>query len=558
MIYRVFLFVLLLLALCAGPSHAQERVALVIGNGAYAHANALPNPANDAEDVSAALRDLNFHVISATNVDRTGFEQKLRDFSKLLRGARTALFYYAGHGLQVAGKNYAVPIDAKLEVPSDLTFEAIDLDLILSLMQADGDRANLVFLDACRDNPLARSFARTLPATRSNSVASGLSSVDAGRGTMIAFATAPNKVALDGRGRNSPFTSALLRHIQTPRLDIARVMRRVTADVEAASNGTQVPWVHASLTKDVVLKSGGDGARPAPYTPSVVASADPGAQVPAAPAKVDFPNEPMPRDVSVDPEVLKIVETHPFFANAPVIKVVNYGITDNTDTSSNGASTSFLTETDLTVHPLRRGIYRSVWKAESRGTSRAKTFSSNHRSITEGQTVSAANGLIILADSTFYKSIPANANAPATTSGKIVRLSRLNGQIFPMRVGNEFSYSASHVSTTEQSGKSHRTEQAEDKSCQVTKQYDARRFHATLTGVAYLVACESRSVFTVNKTASNSNDETKTLFFEDLGYWLNIDPSSPREQLVVNRNYTSGGYTTRMTGSRILKSILLR
>jgi hypothetical protein len=315
--------------------------------------------------------------------------------------------------------------------------------------------------------------------------------------------------------------------------------------------------VHASLTKDVVLKAGAGTAAPAPYAPPVVASLDPGTQPPAA-AKVDFPNEPMPRDVSVDPEVLRIVETHPFFANAPAIKVASYSITDNTDTSSSGSSSSFLTETDLTVHLLRRGIYRSVWKNQSQGKTRSKTYSSNHRSITEGQTVNAANGLISLAHSSFYRSIPASANAPATTSGKIVRLSRLNGQIFPMRVGNEFSYSASHVNTTEQLGKSHRSEHTEDKSCQVTKQYDARRFYATFTGVAYLVACESRSVFTFNNTTSNSSDETKTLFFEDLGYWLNIDPSSPREQIVVNRTYASSGQTTRLTGSRILKSLLSR
>jgi hypothetical protein len=273
MFCKLFLSFFLLAAFFVS-AQAQERVALVIGNGAYAHANALPNPANDADDMATALRDLNFQVIVATNLDKPGFDQKLRDFAKAIRTARTALFYYAGHGLQVAGKNYAIPVDAKLDVASDLTFEAIDLDFVVSLMQTDGDRVNLVFLDACRDNPLARSFARALPATRSGTVASGLSSVEAGRGTLIAFATAPNKVALDGRGRNSPFTGALVKHIGTPNLDIAFVMRRVTADVEVASNGAQIPWVHASLTKDVVLKAGTGAATPAPYTPPVKAPQD--------------------------------------------------------------------------------------------------------------------------------------------------------------------------------------------------------------------------------------------------------------------------------------------
>jgi uncharacterized caspase-like protein len=158
--------------------------------------------------------------------------------------------------MQVAGKNYAVPIDARLENASDLQVETVDIDQVLSIMQASDSRVSLVFIDACRDNPLAQNLARSLPATRSASVGRGLSPVEAGRGALIAFATAPNRIALDGNGqRNSPFTAALLRHIRTPGLDIGLIMRRVTADVENASNGAQVPWMHASLTTDVVLAS---------------------------------------------------------------------------------------------------------------------------------------------------------------------------------------------------------------------------------------------------------------------------------------------------------------
>ena len=294
----------------AGAAQAAERVALVIGNGAYSNASTLPNPANDAADFAAAMRDLGFETIVATDVDKAGFDQKLRDFARALRGARTALFYYAGHGLQVAGKNYAVPIDAKLEAPARFAVEAVELDQILSVMQADEDRVNLVFLDACRDNPLARSFARGLPAARAISVGSGLSALDAGRGTLIAFATAPNKVALDGRGRNSPFTGALLRHIRTPGLDIAFVMRRVTADVESQTGGAQIPWVHASLTTDVMLKAG-DGAvpPPAPAPPPLIANANPAAPLTFPTPPLIVPNEPLPGDAPVDPQALRFVET---------------------------------------------------------------------------------------------------------------------------------------------------------------------------------------------------------------------------------------------------------
>lgn len=244
------------ITMLAGPAAAQERVALVVGNGAYVNAKALPNPTNDAGDMAAVLRELGFSVVTGTNTSKVEFDQKVREFARAVRTAKVAAFFYAGHGMQVAGKNYAIPIDAKLEGAADLAVETVDIDQVVSIMESDPNRVNLVFLDACRDNPLTRTFARNLPNTRAASVGSGLNAIEAGRGTMIAFSTAPNKVALDGQGRNSPFTAALVKHIKTPGLDIAFVMRRVTADVEKSSGGTQVPWVHASLISDVTLAAG--------------------------------------------------------------------------------------------------------------------------------------------------------------------------------------------------------------------------------------------------------------------------------------------------------------
>lgn len=253
---RLFGFAVAALAMLVVPAAAQERVALVIGNGAYTNAKPLPNPTNDAGDMATVLRELGFTVVTGTNTNKVEFDQKVRDFARAVRTAKVAAFFYAGHGMQVAGKNYAIPIDAKLEGAADLPVETVDIDQIVSIMESDPNRVNLVFLDACRDNPLTRTFARNLPATRAANVGSGLNAIEAGRGTMIAFSTAPNKVALDGQGRNSPFTAALVKHIRTPGLDIAFVMRRVTADVEKSSGGTQVPWVHASLISDVTLAAG--------------------------------------------------------------------------------------------------------------------------------------------------------------------------------------------------------------------------------------------------------------------------------------------------------------
>jgi tetratricopeptide (TPR) repeat protein len=228
-----------------------SRVALVIGNGAYRHSTRLPNPANDATDVAAALRRLGFDVVDGRDLDKRGMEDRLREFGRKLDHATLALFFYAGHGLQVGGKNYLVPVDARLERAGDLGLDTVDLGQVLAQMESE-QRVNLVFLDACRDNPLARTLARTL-GTRSTSVGSGLATVQSAIGTMIAYATQPENVALDGSGRNSPFTEALLKHIGTPGLDIAAVMRRVRSDVVAATRGKQVPWDHSSLMGDVVL-----------------------------------------------------------------------------------------------------------------------------------------------------------------------------------------------------------------------------------------------------------------------------------------------------------------
>jgi tetratricopeptide (TPR) repeat protein len=229
----------------------RHRVALVIGNSNYGAVTPLRNPRNDATDMAAKLRKLGFDVVEGTDVTRRGMDEVIRDFSRKLDGADLALFFYAGHGLQVGGRNYLVPIDAKLERPGDLALDAVDVSVVLAQMEAER-RVNIVLLDACRDNPLSRSLARSL-GTRSTSVGQGLATIQSAIGTMIAYATQPENVALDGEGRNSPFTTALLKYIDTPGADITTVMRRVRADVIAATKEKQVPWDHSSLTGDVIL-----------------------------------------------------------------------------------------------------------------------------------------------------------------------------------------------------------------------------------------------------------------------------------------------------------------
>jgi uncharacterized caspase-like protein len=226
-------------------------VALVIGNGGYRHAAKLANPTNDATDMVQALRGLGFEVVQGRDLDKRAMEDTIREFGRKLDGADVALFFYAGHGMQVNGKNYLIPTDAQLERAGDLSFETVEVGQVLGQMEAD-QRVNLVFLDACRDNPLTRSFARAL-GTRSGSATQGLASIQTAIGTMIAYATEPDAVALDGQGRNSPFTAALLKHLPTPGLEISAVMKRVRADVVEATRRKQLPWDHSSLIGDVVL-----------------------------------------------------------------------------------------------------------------------------------------------------------------------------------------------------------------------------------------------------------------------------------------------------------------
>jgi tetratricopeptide (TPR) repeat protein len=229
------------------------RLALVIGNGAYVNATALANPPNDAAVVAKTLREIGFEVIEGTNLDRAGMERLVRDFLHKAPSARLTLLYYAGHGMQVDGKNYLVPIDAKLAAPSDLAFETLELDKVLAGLD-DEARANIVVLDACRDNPLARSFANKLGSTRSAAVPAGLAGyATVGTGTLIAFATAPGQTALDGAGANSPFTTAFIKHVRTRGIEVNQMLTRVRVEVAGETKNRQVPWANSSLLGEVYL-----------------------------------------------------------------------------------------------------------------------------------------------------------------------------------------------------------------------------------------------------------------------------------------------------------------
>lgn len=249
-------FVPLSTATAQGAS-PERRVALVIGIGAYKHATPLANPVTDARGVAASLRSIGFDVIESYDGDNMTLRRAVGDFSAAIETAKVALFYYAGHGMSVRDDNYLLPADAEMKREADL-FQALKVRDVLEQMQRD-QRTNIVILDACRDNPFAQRMARSMAGTRSASVRSGLAAMDirSNTGTMIAFATDPGSVALDGdTGGNSPFTEALIRHAADPSINLSTVMDRVRSDVLRVTKNAQRPWTQSSVDGEIFLHTG--------------------------------------------------------------------------------------------------------------------------------------------------------------------------------------------------------------------------------------------------------------------------------------------------------------
>lgn len=245
MIRAVVALLIWMLLPAVAAAQAEKRVALVIGNSAYQHSPRLINPKNDATDIAAALKKLGFRVIEGFDLDKAASDRKVRDFAAALQGAEVGLFFFAGHGLQVAGQNYLVPVDAELKTASALDFEMVRVDVVQRAMEHETS-TNVLFLDACRDNPLARNLARAM-GTRSSEIGRGFAPVVSGVGTLVSFSTQPGNVALDGTGRNSPFAGALVKYLVTPKDDLSAILIDVRNDVMKETQNKQVPWEHSAL-----------------------------------------------------------------------------------------------------------------------------------------------------------------------------------------------------------------------------------------------------------------------------------------------------------------------
>jgi len=264
--------VLLLAAPAFATPQQERRVALVIGNGAYKTAP-LKNPANDAHDMAAALKSVGFEVILRENASLRQMNEAIDQFWGSLKKGGVGLFFFAGHGMQVGGENYLVPVDARVALEKDVQYECVNAGKVLGRMEDAGNGLNIVILDACRNNPFARSF---------RSESRGLAKMDAPSGSLVAFATAPGDVAADGAGKNGLYTSHLLRVLRTPGLKIEDVLKQVRIGVAADSaklGKRQTPWESSSLMGDFYFKPGAGGGQvaslPVFQPPAYPAPSDP-------------------------------------------------------------------------------------------------------------------------------------------------------------------------------------------------------------------------------------------------------------------------------------------
>jgi uncharacterized caspase-like protein len=255
MIGRIFAVAagLCLLAVTLSSAQAEPRIALVVGNSNYgAEIGKLPNPANDAALVASALQQTGFTVIKVIDADQKKMKRAIADFGDKLASAgpkATGLFYYAGHGVQVQGKNYLIPVGAEIVKEADVSIEAVTADDVMEQMDFAANQVNIIILDACRNNPMQRSF---------RSAIRGLAPMqtDSVRGTFIAYSTSPGQTAADGSGKNSPYSAALASAIGKPGVGIEEVFRDVRAQVMAATQDKQIPWDSSSLTAPFFFKPG--------------------------------------------------------------------------------------------------------------------------------------------------------------------------------------------------------------------------------------------------------------------------------------------------------------
>lgn len=304
----------------------EPRVALVIGNGRYI-SSPLTNPPNDAELIGETLRSLGFDVVVHRNTDQATMKRDIQEFGMRLekRGPEAVgLFFYAGHGVQLNGRNYLIPVNAKIERDSDMEIEAVSADWVMEQMRYARNRLNIVILDACRNNPFVRSM---------RSADRGLAKMDAPAGVMIAYSTAPGDVAQDGDGRNSPYSEALAKAMREPNQPIEQMFKRTRISVIGKTASRQTPWESSSLTGDFYFTPDKNAPTAAPLPQPLPPPAPPPARI-AAPVAVTPTPAPVaaPAKKPVAVPATAVVVPKPAPAPAPVAAPVTRSA-EKSDTS---------------------------------------------------------------------------------------------------------------------------------------------------------------------------------------------------------------------------------
>jgi hypothetical protein len=272
------------------PSPPERRVALVMGNAAYHYTAPLQNPVHDAQDMARMLKELQFQVILKTDATLETMADAIFAFGEQLKGGGVGLLYYSGHGMQVKGENYLIPIDANVMREDDIKRKTINARDILYKMDEAKSHLNLVFLDACRNNPFPRSV---------RAVARGLAGMNAPSGTLLVFATNPDNVASDGAERNGTYTKHLLHYLTQPGLEVGMMLRKIRTAVKEETGGQQVPWENGSIEGEFYFTGLSGGPPAAGVTPPMAASVPPpfGTRPPAPPAAAAAATE-TPVDIS--------------------------------------------------------------------------------------------------------------------------------------------------------------------------------------------------------------------------------------------------------------------
>ncbi|MBS1188641.1 MAG: hypothetical protein H6R10_433 [Rhodocyclaceae bacterium] len=295
MLRFLYFALVVLLSLALGVQAAERRVALVVGNSSYPGAP-LRNPTHDAKAMAQVLKSRGFDVTLLTDAGQKEFNRGISAFGEKLGPDTAAVFYFAGHGMQVRGRNYLIPVDAQIRAEGSVRSEAIDVDAVLEQFQSAGSLLNLVILDACRNNPFERRFR--------SGTGGGLAQMEAPKGTLIAYATAPGRVAMDGEGEHGVYTTELLGALSEPGLKVEDVFKRVRVRVANATADQQIPWESSSLVGDFYFYGAAAGI--APLAPQPLSS--PAPMPPKAAAGGEARNNAAPVRGVLTPEEVAFVE----------------------------------------------------------------------------------------------------------------------------------------------------------------------------------------------------------------------------------------------------------